>query len=272
MRTVKFLSLAAVFALSACGPKVATIELAPATVDLAKKGESKALVATPKDAEKKKVENVQIAFASSDPKVATIDAAGKVTAVDSGEAKLTATFEQISATASVKVSIPASISFAPAAVKLEAVGAKAPVVVKVMDSKNKEVKMPVALVSADAKVVTVAGTELTAVGAGETTVSGTAGDAKGSLKVSVVLPVLATVEAEKTLDLAKAGETAAIKASGKDAEGKVIPSATFTFASADEKIATVDATGAVKAVKKGKTKITVTSGDKTATVEIVVKK
>ncbi|MGC4117937.1 MAG: Ig-like domain-containing protein [Myxococcales bacterium] len=272
MRSVKFVSLVAVFALSACGPKVTSIELAPGALELGKKGEIKALTATPKDAEKKAVENVQITYTSSDPKVATVDAKGQVSAVDTGEATITAAFEQNKATATVKVAIPGSITFAPADVKLVGVGSKAAVVAKVMDSKGKEMKLSATFVPGDGKVATVAGNEFTAVAAGEATFVATAGDVKSNLKVSVTVPVLTTVEADKALEIAKAGETATIKAMGKDADGKEIAGTAFTFASADEKIAKVDAAGVVTAVKKGKTKVTVTAGDKSATVEVQVKK
>ena len=47
---------------------------------------------------------------------------------------------------------------------------------------------------------------------------------------------------------------------------------TVTWASGNPAIATVDAAGVVKAVKKGKTKITVTCGDKSASVDVAVKK
>ena len=138
-------------------------------------------------------------------------------------------------------------------------------------AKGKEMKLVAAFAPGDAKVATIAGNEITAVGAGETSFVATAGEAKAPLKVTVVVPVVATVEADKAVEI-KAGETATLKPAGKDAEGKAIATATFTFASADEKIATVDAAGVVKAVKKGKTKVTVTSGDKSATVDVSVKK
>lgn len=272
MRTVKVLSLAAVFGLAACGPKVAKIDLDPATIDFAKKGETKTVVATPKDAEGKKVENVQLKWASSDPKVATVDATGKVTAVDSGEAKITATFETFTGTATVKASIPASISFSPAEVKLEGVGAKAAVQATVRDGKGVEMKLPVTWTSDDVKVATVANGEVTAVAAGTTKIQAAVGDLKAPVAVTVVVPVVAAVEADKAVEIAKAGETVKLNAAAKDAEGKAIASAPLTFASADEKIATVDATGTVTGVAKGKTKVTVTSGDKSATVEVKVKK
>ncbi|HEY3449640.1 MAG TPA: Ig-like domain-containing protein [Myxococcales bacterium] len=271
MRNVRFLSIAAVFAISACGPKVTSIEIAPASLELAKKGEIKAFAATAKDAEKKTVEAVQINYASSDPKVATVDAKGQVSAVESGDAVITASFEQIKATGAVKVSIPGSIAFAPKDAKLEGVGAKINVVAKVLDGKGREMKQTVGWNVEDAKVATVANGEVTAVAAGETNVVATAGTVKSNFKVTVVVPVVATVEVDKAVEI-KVGETATLKPAGKDAEGKALAAATFTFASADEKIATVDAAGVVKAVKKGKTKITVTSADKTATVDVTVKK
>ncbi len=58
----------------------------------------------------------------------------------------------------------------------------------------------------------------------------------------------------------------------KDAEGKEMANVPFTYAAEDAKVATVDAAGVVTGVAKGKTKVTVTAGDKSATVEVKVKK
>ncbi|MBI5549809.1 MAG: Ig-like domain-containing protein [Deltaproteobacteria bacterium] len=271
MRAVKTLSVAVALMVAACGPKVASIEVTPKTVDLSKKADAVTLVATPKDAQGNKIENLALAWSSGDAKVATVDN-GKVAAVDSGETQIKVTFEQISATVPVKISIPASISFAPAAVTLEGLGSKAHVTAKVMDSKGKEVKgAKLAWSAADAKIASVNGGEITAMAAGETQIVAQVGDLKGQVKVTVAVPVPATVEAEKNLEI-KAGETAPLKPVVKDAEGKELAAAALTFVSADEKIATVDAAGVVKAVAKGKTRVTITAGDKTATVEIKVKK
>ena len=272
MRALKVLSIAVVFGLAACGPKVASIEVGQKAIELGKKSDVVTVAATPKDAEGKKVEGVALVFASSDPTVVSVDATGKVTALGSGDAKITVSFEKVTLDVPVKVSIPATLSFAPADVKLSGVGDKRPVVVKVMDSKNREVKAQVAWSTADAKIATVAGGEITAAGAGDTQIFATVGDLKSAVKVSVVVPVLTSVEAEKSVEV-KVGEKAKLKVAAKDSDGKEIATATFTFKSDDAKVATVDEGGVVTGVAKGKTKVTVTSGDKSAAVEVkVVKK
>ena len=268
---MKVLSFAVVFAVVGCGPKVASIDLSPDRLSLSKKGDVQALVATAKDAEKKNVEGVTVVFTSADPAVAAVDATGKVTAVKSGDTTVVATVGAVTASAPVKVSIPASISLAPAEVKLVGAGSKAAVVAKVLDEKGREAQAEVTWESADAKIATVAAGQIVAVAAGETTVNALAAGLKAPVKVSVSVPVVATVEADKALDL-KVGTPGKLKVVAKDADGKEVAAATFTYASADAKVATVDATGTVTPVGKGKTKLTVTSGEKSATVEVKVKK
>jgi uncharacterized protein YjdB len=233
------------------------------------------LKATPKDADGKAVEGVAVAFSTSDVKVATVDAAsGKVTAVDSGDAKISAGVEgKISVDVPVKVSIPASVSLAPAEVKLDGVGAKATVVAKVLDSKGREIPTAqVAWESGNPAVATVVGGEITAVGGGAAQVFAVAAGVRAPVAVTVAVPQVAAIDVEKKIPDIKVGATHKLKVAAKDAQGKEIPGLTLTFTSADPKIATVDATGMVTAVAKGKTKVTVAAGEKNATVEIKVKK
>jgi uncharacterized protein YjdB len=271
MRAVKVLSFAVVFAVVGCGPKVASIDLSPDRLSLTKKGEVQALSATPKDAEKKKVEGATVVFTSASPAVATVDAAGKVTAVKSGDTTIVATLGQVTASAPVKVAIPASISLAPADVKLVGAGSKAMVVAKVLDDAGRPATAEVTWESADAKIATVKGGEIVAVGAGETKVFAVAAEVKAPVKVTVAIPVVATVEADKELDL-KVGTPGKLKVVAKDAEGKEIANTAFTYAIDNAKVATVDAAGTVTPVGKGKAKLTVTAGEKSATVEVKVKK
>ena len=82
-----------------------------------------------------------------------------------------------------------------------------------------------------------------------------------TFKATVKNPTL-TVKAAAT-ELA-VGETTTITA-------KATPKKTVSFKSSDETIATVDATGAVKAVKAGTVKITATAGKLTKDVELTIK-
>lgn len=273
MRSLQNLALAASIALSACGPKVATISVQPASTTLTKKGEVARLSAAAKDAEGKEVkEGVVLSFASSDPAVATVDSTGAVTAVASGDAVISAAFQEKKGEAKVKVSIPASLSIAPADVKLTAVGAKASLAVKVLDSKGREVAADVAFASQNAAVVSVSKGELTARGPGEAEILASAGGVTGRVKVDVILPAPAAIEVEKaTLELKVGDEPIRIAAVAQDEAKQAIVGAVLTFTSNNEKVAKVDASGMLTAVGKGRAKITVAAGDKKAEVAVKAK-
>lgn len=71
-------------------PAFAAITIEPATSTI-KIGEGSSLITTVKNAEGGAVAGVPVTFASSDAKIATIDASGRVTGVAAGKAKITAT-------------------------------------------------------------------------------------------------------------------------------------------------------------------------------------
>ncbi len=272
MRSHKTLALAAGIAISACGPKVATISVQPASATLLKKGEFVKLTAAAKDAEGKELkEGVVLGFASSDPAVAKVDpVSGAVTAVDTGDAVISATFQEKKGEAQVKVSIPASVSIAPAEVKFASVGAKANLAVKVLDAKGREVAADATFTSLNPAVVTVSKGEVTATGAGDAEVLVSAGGVAGKAKVVVTVPEAASVEVEKaSLELKVGSEPVKIAATARDEAKQAISGTAFTFTSDNERVATVDSSGAVSPVTKGKAKITVTAGDKK--VEVAVK-
>src|SRR5207253_10287868 len=128
------------------------------------------------------------------------------------------------------------------------------------------------LASADAKVAEVSGNTVTAKGPGTTQITATSGALRQQVEVTVKLPEVATVAFEGAPATLKVGETADLKVSSKSSGGEAIARVTPTFTSSNEKLATVDATGKVKAVKVGAVTITAKSGDKTAETKITIKK
>ncbi|MDD5309997.1 MAG: Ig-like domain-containing protein, partial [Deltaproteobacteria bacterium] len=72
-----------------CGPKPASIEVTPANVTVNSADEAPTLTARVLDEAAQEIPNVQVAWTSSDPAVAEVDATGKVTAKKSGEATVT---------------------------------------------------------------------------------------------------------------------------------------------------------------------------------------
>jgi uncharacterized protein YjdB len=81
---------------------VARLELRPTQLTLAP-GESRTLVATPRDAEGRELADRTVTWRTTDATVATVDAAGTVTARAPGGVIVTATSETIGATASLVV-------------------------------------------------------------------------------------------------------------------------------------------------------------------------
>lgn len=69
-------------------------------------------------------------------------------------------------------------------------------------------------------------------------------------------PASVEISPNTPANLAKAGETIKLTATAKDINGKAIPAVTFTWKSSDEKVAKVDANGAVAAQSTGKATIT----------------
>src|SRR5690242_10354825 len=86
---------------SACA-KVERIEVKPAKVALSEAGQAVTLSAQALTADGEAVEKAEFAFASTNEKVATVDATGKVTAVKSGSANISITSGEVSASAPVE--------------------------------------------------------------------------------------------------------------------------------------------------------------------------
>ena len=265
----KYLALAVGLGLAACGPKVSSLEAQPKTVTLVKKGEGAQLKVVAKDAEGKDLENVPLTYTSSAPEIVTVDATGGLMPVKSGDATVKVAFgEKVAIDVPVKVSLPATLSIAPAAVKLT-VGENATVIARVLDEKGREVVgAPVTWQVEDPALATADKGVLTAVAAGATKAFAVHGALKSAVGVEITEPV-AAIEV-KALNLKK-GADAKLEPVAKDAKGNTIANAAFTFVIADPAIATVDANGAVKGLAKGKTKVTITVGGKTATTDVAVK-
>ncbi|WP_420633442.1 Ig-like domain-containing protein [Candidatus Palauibacter sp.] len=127
-------------------------------------------------------------WASSEPAVATVDAAGLVTAVANGEAAVTASSGQ--ANVSVPISVrqaAASATISPRQLNLSALGDTARLSAKILDARGHAVPgVEVAWSSSDPAVASVDGSGLvTAVDEGEVDIAATSGQANDTLRISV---------------------------------------------------------------------------------------
>ena len=251
--------------------KVTGVKLNKATLTLIE-GASETLTATvaPADAT-----NQKVTWKSSNAAVATVDAAGKVTAVKAGEATITVTTEDGGKTATCKVTVNAAavavtgVTLNKATLSLIA-GASETLTATVApaDATNKKVTWK----SSNAAVATVdANGKVTAVKAGEATITVTTEDGAktAACKITVTMPVSGVTLNKTALTLnIGANETLTATVAPADATNKKV-----TWKSSDAAVASVDANGKVTGVKAGEATITVTTedGGKTATCKVTVK-
>lgn len=257
---------------SAC-KKVDHIEVAPKNLSFTEANKKEQVKASAVTEDGKPVDGVKFDFTSSDPKVATVDANGTVIAVKSGSASIEVKGGEKSAKVPVEVSIPGAIVLKGGPVALTGLGTTATIDAQVQDDAGRPVQgAAVEFASADANIAEVSGNTVTAKGPGTTKITATAGALRQELEVTVKLPEVATVAFEGAPADLKVGQTADLKVSAKAADGAAIAGVMPTFTSSNEKLATVDATGKVTAVKVGAVTITAKSGDKTAEQKITIKK
>ena len=257
---------------SACA-KVERIEVKPAKVELSEAGQSVALSAQAVTAEGKAVEKAELAFASTNTKVATVDATGKVTAVKSGSANISVTSGEVSAAAPVEVVIPSAILIKGAPFTLTGLDSDVAVEGEVQDDAGRPVKeSKLDFAAADASVVQVEGNRLVAKGVGTAKVTATSGKLTQEFEVTVKLPEVDAVAFETVPATLKVGESAPLAVVAKGTDGAAIKGVSFTFTTSNEKIATVDAAGNVKAVKAGAVTIKAEGGSKATEAKLTIKK
>ena len=228
------------------------------------KGQSETLTATvsPADATDKNV-----SWSSSDATIASVDAYGKVTALKSGSATITAKAGEKQATCAVTVTTPAeSISLDRTSVSLEE-GQSTTLIATVSpaDADDKTVTWS----TSNSAVATVSGGVVTAVKEGTATITAKAGSLSATCQVTVqknVVPVSSVTLNKTSLSLTKGqSETLTATVSPADATDKNV-----SWSSSDATIASVDTYGKVTALKSGNATITAKAGEKQATCAVTV--
>ena len=203
-----------------------------------------------------------VAWTSSDELVAKV-ANGKVTAVKSGKATITAKCGGKTAECAVTVTVPTgSVTLDKTALSL-AVGetAQLTATVKPDDATDKNV----AWTSSDASVAKVDNGKVTAVKSGKATITAKCGGKTAECAVMVTVPAGSVTLDKTSLSLA-VGESAQLTAMVKpdDATDKNV-----SWTSSDESVAKVD-NGNVSAIEAGNATITAKCGGKTAECAVTV--
>ena len=243
----------------------------------------------------KAAEKLALAWTSSDESVATVDDTGMVTAVGAGEADITVTAEKLnlSSTTHVKVVIlPQGLS-APESLSLELNGEKSKPLGAVMTPED-ATEIRLAYESSDEAVATVSedGT-VTAVGAGECTITttivadvpATAETAENAIDSEMLVSPdgftavtrvtvtkrMESIVFDKSEGVLTIGSTHTIKATVTPSDAS---DQTLNWASSDQNVATVDTNGKVTAKAEGSATITASNsgGDVSASYDLTVKK
>ena len=224
------------------------------------KGQSYTLKATvvPDNATNKTVQ-----WTTSNASVATVDQNGTVNAISSGNATITASAGDKSATCAVSVIIPVtSITLNKTSLTLEKGSYEVlTATVSPQNATHKEVKWT----SSDASVASVDNGVVTAHKAGDATITASVADFSATCKVSVIVPVTSISLSSLELTM-KVGETALLEATilPEDATDK-----TIVWDSSDTNIATVDG-GRITAVGFGTVFISAQAGYQVETCVVTV--
>ena len=238
-------------------------------------------------------EGVELAWTSSDDKIATVDKDGNVKAVAEGTATLTVTATQgsgdgaVTKTATVDVTVikdggtdpepekPVLTGVTASVEKAELkVGETTKATATIMPEGAEGVEL--AWTSSDDKIATVdkdGNVKAVAEGTATLTVTATQGSGDGAVTKTATVDVTVIKDGGTDPEPEKPVVLTGVKASVKKADlkvgettkatAKITPekaeNVTFAWASSDKKVATVDADGNVKAVGKGTAKLTVTA-------------
>ncbi len=250
-------------------PAVVSIVITPAAIDVME-GEEAAYTAVALDEGGDAVPDAIFAATVSDPEVASLSGPRRLRGNKAGEAVLTVTSAEASATVPVRVHPRAiTIEVAPASATLRQ-GESVQLTATFRDAGGSGVPgISITWSSSDAQVAVVSdGGLVTAVKAGAATITATGAGLNRTASVTVLAPV-ASLSLEPASVTVRIGDTAQLTAVPRDAAGGALSRA-VAWASADQAVATVDGNGLVTGQAAGETTVTATSEGKSASASVVV--
>ncbi len=242
-----------------------TVEPALASVDV---NETVQLGAVLLDADGNPL-NRTVAWATSDPAIATVSASGVVTGVAPGTAVMTATIEDKSATATITVLVPVASVTIDAAPTMLDIGESAQLTATALDANGNGLNRPITWTSSHPSVASVDATGyMRGLNEGTTTITASARGKSGTLTVEVLTPVASVTLDPPSGALAPDG-TLQLDAVILDGYGRRI-GREVTWTTSNAAIATVDQAGLLTGVTPGTVTITATARGKSGQGSYVV--
>ena len=255
-------------------PRPTTVTVTPPAAQLAALGATVQLAAEVRDQNGRPMPGSTVTWASEAASVATVDAAGLVTAVGNGTATIVATAGSASGTAAVTVAQEVSaVTVTPSADTL-VVGDTLRLAAEATDANGHLVTTGAEFgwASSDTLLATVDATGLvTGVGAGDVSLTATSSGVVGQAALTVLARVSATVTVDPgSIVFSALGDTVRLAAEVRDQIGRVIVGAPVSWASGDTLVAAVDSTGLVTAVGNGTARVTAAADEVTGQSQVTV--
>ena len=239
-------------------------------------GQKARLTATPKDASGGVLTGRTITWTSGNPTVASVSAAGLVTAISAGTATISASTGGVSGTAQFQATTvaAASVSVSPTAPSVR-VGEDVQLTVIAKDASGNVLASRVPTWSSSNPIVATvsASGRVTGVSKGTATVTATVDGKSAPASVSVAnaapAPVASVAVTLKASSI-NAGQSTQAVAVTRDAAGNVVTGRTITWSSGAPALATVSASGVVSAIAAGSVSISATSEGVSNSATLVV--
>ncbi|MCY3676270.1 MAG: hypothetical protein F4Z31_17075 [Gemmatimonadetes bacterium] len=239
-------------------PVATTVNVSPATAQLASIGATVQLTATVLDQRGQPMAGVSVTWGSSAPSVASVAANGTVTAVANGPASITATSGSASGSANVTVQQQAvRIDVSPGTASLSSIGQTVQFTAEASDANGHAVAdAGFTWSSSNTSVATVSNSGLaTSTGIGSAEIAAGAGGVRATADLTVTVEAVALDVSPSAHTMFSVGDTLRLAAEVLDANGNSVPGISVTWASENSGIATVDMSGLVTSVRTGSTNI-----------------
>jgi len=254
------------------------VSVAPETADL-EVGAQLRFTATVTDADGVTIDNPDLTWGSSNPAFATVDGEGEVTGVYPGTARIVVSFNGVAAEAVVTVGeatepVITRVEVTPAAAEIQGVGETTQLTAEAFDADDDPVAdADFIWETSDRDVATVDEAGLvTAVAAGEATITAYAGAVNGTaaIEVTVEARVATSIIVTPGTATASRGETEQFTATVYDQFGDVMPGIEVAWTSRHPCLASVDADGLATAISGGSATIVASAGGLTGTGALAV--
>ena len=253
-------------------PDIAEVALTPPTATV-EAGRTLALSARVTDVTGATVTSSPVAWSSSNPQVATVSAAGLVTARATGEARIAASAGGRSAVASITVTEreAASVQLLPVTLSIR-VNRTAPLLARVLDADGTLLEgRPVSWSSSNTAVATVnAQGIVSAIAPGAATITATSAGRSAQSAVTVTPEPVAAVSVAPARDTLLVGTNRALTATVRDEAGAILTGRAVTWSVGSPAVATVSSTGVVTALTTGTTTVLAVSEGRVGQATITV--